>query len=82
MIRDLYVSILSGTISQEKGTLQNLQTVCLTVIKDRFQQYIEERAYICYILDEGQQLLKLLDQFLKNRIYLTIERALRDLKNI
>ena len=65
MIRDLYVSILSGTISQEKGTLQNLETVCLTVIKDRFQQYIEERAYICYILDEGQQLLKLLDQFLK-----------------
>ena len=54
----------------------------MTVIKDRFQQYIEERAYICYILDEGQQLLKLLDQFLKNRIYLTIERALRDLKNI
>ena len=69
MIRDLYVSILSGTISQEKGTLQNLETVCLTVIKDRFQQYIEERAYICYILDEGQQLLKLLDHFFKNRIY-------------
>jgi len=69
MIRDLYVSILSGTISQEKGTLQNLETACLTVIKDRFQQYIEERAYICYILDEGQQLLKLLDQFFKNRIY-------------
>jgi len=63
------VSILSGTISQEKVTLQNLETVCLTVIKDRFQQYIEERAYICYILDEGQQLLKLLDQFFKNRIY-------------